>query len=55
MSCDKTHICLSCSGTFDEQELYGCSKCQEPICPDCGGEVITIEEYDEAQRMNDEH
>lgn len=50
MGCDKTNICLSCSGTFDETELYGCHKCGEPICPDCGGEIISIEKYDIAKK-----
>jgi hypothetical protein len=53
MSIDKTHICLSCNSCFfDEQEMYACHKCSEYICPDCGGEIMTIEEYDRNEREN---
>ncbi len=45
MSCDKDMICESCSGSFDETELYGCPNCHTHICPDCGGQIMTLEEW----------
>jgi len=46
------YICLSCGATFIEDDWWNCSKCNTPICPDCGGEIATIKEYDEAMRVN---
>ena len=46
------YICLSCERTLQEWELWACQACHEPLCPICGGEVSTIEEYDEAMRVN---
>lgn len=49
---EATHICLSTDQTFVEDELYKCPKCNEYLCPTCGGEVDTIENYDEAMKEN---
>lgn len=49
MACDKTHICLSCSKTLDEEEVRIC-ECGKHTCDACGGDVETIEEYDEAMK-----
>ena len=49
MPCDKDYVCLSCSGSFNEAELYGCYECHSHICPDCGGEVIPLEEWIKAK------
>ena len=46
------YICLWCDKTFIEDELGRCHKCNEPFCPVCGGEIATIEEYDEAMKAN---
>ena len=48
---DKEYICLTNEETFTEDELHQCS-CGKFSCPTCGGEVSTIEEYDEAMRIN---
>ena len=53
MSCDKEYICLGTGQTFSEDEIFTCS-CGKNICPTCGGGVQTIEEYDEAIRLNNE-
>jgi len=50
---DKEYICLSCGRTLQEWELWQCHKCNEPFCPDCGGEVSTIKECDEAMKANE--
>lgn len=47
---DEEYICLSCDSTYDENDLWLCHKCNEPICPKCGGDISTIEEFDEAMR-----
>lgn len=49
---DKIYICLTDSSTFTEDELHICPKCGEKSCPKCGGDMQTIEEYDEAMRIN---
>jgi hypothetical protein len=49
MSCDKSHICLSSGKTLDEDEVRICD-CRKQTCSYCGGDVQTIEEYDEAMR-----
>lgn len=50
---DPEYICLSCGENYTfEDELHCCSNCGERSCPACGGEVDTIEEYDEAMRIN---
>lgn len=49
---DKEYICLSNEETFTKDELHTCSNCGEYSCPTCGGQVSTIEEYDEAMRIN---
>ena len=52
---DKTHICLSCSDTFSEDELYVCHcGCNAFLCPNDGGEIMTIEEFDRNKRDNDD-
>ena len=53
MSCDKEYICLNNEDhIWQEDELWGCPKCKEYYCPNCGGEVSTIKEYDEAMKAN---
>lgn len=55
---DSEYICLSCGKTFQEWELDVCEKCGHIRCPrltgrgNCGGEVSTIQEYNEAQKAN---
>jgi len=50
---DKEYICLSNEDhMWQEDELWGCPKCKEYYCPNCGGEVSTITEYDEAMKVN---
>ena len=47
------YICLSDGETFYyEDELHICSSCREKSCPTCGGDIQTIEEYDEAMEEN---
>ncbi len=46
--------CLNCDKTFVEDELYQCPRCNEYLCPICGGEVSTIQEYNEAMKANAE-
>lgn len=49
---DKEYICLSCGRPLDEDELWPChnSDCDGVMCPGCGGEVATIEEYNKAMK-----
>ena len=49
---DKEYICLSCGKIYAEGEAYECSNCHLQICRNCGGEISTIPEYDEAMRIN---
>jgi hypothetical protein len=50
---DPEYICLSCDETFIyESELRLCSNCGEKSCPNCGGEVSTIESYNIAMKAN---
>jgi len=49
---DKEYICLSNEETFTEDELHICPNCLTLICPTCGGEIQTIEEYDKAMLIN---
>ena len=52
---EPTYICLSDGETFCyKDELHICSSCGEKSCPTCGGDIQTIEEYDEAMRVNAE-
>ena len=48
------YICLSGYNRFTEDELHQCDNCGKYHCPTCGGEVQTIEEYDEAMKANAE-
>jgi len=48
------YICLSCNQIYTEDEPYQCSNCGENICPKCGGDIRTVEEYDKAMRINNE-
>lgn len=50
---DPEYICLSCSKTFVEGETYSCTNCGELLCPKCGGEIQTIEKYDETMKDNE--
>lgn len=50
---DKEYICLSCNETYADGWMFSCPKCQERICPKCGGEIATIKEYDEAMKDNE--
>ena len=49
---DPAYICLSCDKTFVEGETYCCTNCGELLCPKCGGEIQSIQKYDEAMRVN---
>ena len=51
---DKEYICLSESKPLDEDEVRICSDCGKKTCPDCGGDIQTVEEYEEAMRVNAE-
>ncbi len=57
---EKEYICNACGKTFEEWELTVCESCGCRSCPritgkgTCGGDVVTIEEYDEAMRINNE-
>lgn len=46
------YLCLSDDKLYAEEELFKCPKCGEYLCPDCGGEVSTIKEHDEATKAN---
>lgn len=55
------YICLSCGNTIYESEVNLCEECGHRTCPRitaklevCGGQVVTIKEYDEAMRVNSE-
>ena len=49
------YICLSDGETFYfEDELHTCLNCGEVSCPNCGGEISTIEEHTEAIRIQEE-
>ena len=52
---DPEYICLSCGKLLQEWDLWKChnSNCNEDMCPGCGGEVSTIQEYNEATKAND--
>jgi rRNA maturation endonuclease Nob1 len=50
---DPAYICLSCSKTFVEDDTYCCTNCGELLCPKCGGEIQTIQKYDEAMKANE--
>ncbi len=52
MSCDKSHICTVCGKPFEESELFMCGNCGEYLCPNDGGEIVTIEEYEKAMKEN---
>ncbi len=49
---DPEYICLSCEKTFVEGDTYCCTNCGELLCPKCGGEIQSIQKYDEAMRVN---
>jgi len=44
------YICLSCGKTYVDGDTYCCTNCGELLCPKCGGEIQTIEEYDKAMK-----
>lgn len=46
---EKPYLCLADDSTYDEDEIRICA-CGKKTCPDCGGDVQTIEEYNEAMR-----
>jgi len=50
---DPEFICLSCGKTFVDGDTYCCTNCGELLCPKCGGEIQTIEKYDEALKANE--
>ncbi len=50
MSCEKNYICLSESKPLDEDEVRICCDCGKHACDTCGGDVVTIEEYDKNMR-----
>ena len=47
---DKQYICLTCGETYRDGDTYACHRCGELLCPKCGGEIATIEEYDKAMK-----
>ena len=47
------YICPGSDMTFIEAEIYICP-CGKKMCPACGDEVQTIEEYNENTRINSE-
>jgi len=47
---DKEYICLSCENTYKEDELNRCPHCRGILCPECDGEIATIEEYNRAMK-----
>ena len=49
---DKEYICLSCDLTLDKDDCRNCVNCKHLSCPDCGGEVITLDEYDKNAQAN---
>lgn len=49
---DPEYICLSCGMTYIEDDWWSCHKCNTALCPKCGGEIVTIQEYDKAMRVN---
>ena len=51
---DEEYICLNSENEYKEDELYCCPKCGEFLCPICGGEVQTVQEYEEAMKANKE-
>lgn len=46
------YICLSSNRTKDVDEVLVCSDCGKKTCSECGGDVQTTEEYDEAIKAN---
>ncbi len=50
----KEYICTVCGTTYEESELFCCGNCGEFLCPKDGGKIVTIKDYDEAERLNSE-
>ena len=46
------YICLNSNRAKDEDEVLICSDCGKKTCSECGSDVQTIKEYDEAMRLN---
>lgn len=51
---ENEYICLSCDQTSNESDLHSCPRCGKYSCRYCGGEIQTIEEYEENERINAE-
>jgi DNA-directed RNA polymerase subunit RPC12/RpoP len=55
MSCDKEYVCVDCGMTYEEDDWWSCQKCNTAVCPKCGGEIVTTEEYEKGmQEMHEE-
>ena len=50
---DKEYICLGCSETYVDGDTFCCTNCGELICPKCGGEIQTIQKYEDTMKDND--
>lgn len=44
MSCDKPYICVESCDSLSEEDVRICS-CGKKTCADCGGDVVTLEEF----------
>ena len=47
---EKEYICVGCGMTYEEDDWWSCHKCNTAICPKCGDEIVTSEEYDKAMK-----
>lgn len=52
---EKEFICLSETKPLDEDEVRICPGCSKKTCDACGGDVITMKDYDEAEGINASH
>lgn len=46
------YICVACGKTYNDGDTYCCTNCGELLCPKCGGEIVTNEEYDKTMKEN---
>jgi rRNA maturation endonuclease Nob1 len=38
------YICVGCGMTYVEDDWWACHNCNKPMCPKCGGEIVTTQE-----------